>query len=195
MALYKEDVKERSRRDYNEKKVCQQYITYYVSVIVDSLLRQKDHFRMTSTRLLTIAFCSTLALVACGPTQVDDGNNQVPPEEPTYPSSLPMGDILLQSPLPGTTVGSPLIVTGSARGTWYFEASFPVRLLDGNGNELAAVPAQADGDWMTENFVPFTAILEFAPPATPNGTLILQKDNPSGLPENDASLEVPVLFQ
>lgn len=149
---------------------------------------------MISPRLLTLALCSTFALAGClGGTTPDDGN-QVSSETTSVPE-LPMGDVLLQSPLPGTVVTSPMIVTGSARGTWYFEASFPVRLLDANGHELAAVPAQADGDWMTEDFVPYTAVLEFEQPSTPNGTLILQKDNPSGLPENEASLEIPVLFQ
>lgn len=150
---------------------------------------------MTSSRLLTLAFCSTFALAGCfGGTTPDDGT-QTTSEDISSMPDLPMGDILLQSPLPGTVVTSPLIVQGSARGTWYFEASFPVRLLDANGHELAAVPAQAEGDWMTQDYVPYTAVLEFEQPSTPNGTLILQKDNPSGLPENEASLEIPVMFQ
>jgi hypothetical protein len=148
---------------------------------------------MTSSHLLTLALCSTLALAGCFGTTPDNGN-QMSSDNSSIPD-MPIGDILLQSPLPNDVVTSPLIVTGSARGTWYFEASFPVRLLDGNGNEIAITPAQANGDWMTEDFVPYTAVLEFAPPATPNGTLVLQKDNPSGLPEYDQSLEIPVLFQ
>lgn len=150
---------------------------------------------MTTSRLLTLALCSTFVLAGCfGGTTPDDGMNQISEDNTPVPE-LPMGDILLQSPLPGTVISSPLIVEGSARGTWYFEASFPVRLLDANGHELASVPAQAEGDWMTEDYVPYTVVLEFDQPATPNGTLILQKDNPSGLPENEANLEIPVLFQ
>ncbi len=102
--------------------------------------------------------------------------------------------IRLASPQAGQLVASPLEVTGEARGTWYFEASFPVKLLDANGTELAAVPAQAQSDWMTKNFVPFKAKLAFQTPATSTGTLVLKKDNPSGLPENDDELRVPVKF-
>lgn len=109
-------------------------------------------------------------------------------------SSVKIEDIFLSSPLPNTTITSPLIVEGEARGTWYFEASFPVRLLDANGNEIAVTPAQAQGDWMTEDLVPYTALLEFSQPSTPTGTLVLQKDNPSGMPENDKSLSIPVSF-
>ncbi len=92
-------------------------------------------------------------------------------------------------------VTSPLPVTGEARGTWYFEASFPVRIEDANGKMLGQVPAQAQGEWMTESFVPFVATLPFATSTTATGFLVLQKDNPSGLPEYDAEVRVPVRFR
>lgn len=47
---------------------------------------------------------------------------------------------------------------------------------------------------MTEEFVPFTAIVEFTTTAT-SGLLVLEKDNPSGEPENAAQVTVPVQFQ
>lgn len=103
-------------------------------------------------------------------------------------------DVTVTSPQPDAVVTSPLTVTGQARGTWFFEASFPVKLLDADGNVLAQAPAQAQGDWMTTNFVPFTVTLPFTPPAAKTGTLVLQKDNPSGLPEHEGSVEIPVKF-
>ncbi|OHA89723.1 MAG: hypothetical protein A2741_02105 [Candidatus Zambryskibacteria bacterium RIFCSPHIGHO2_01_FULL_43_27] len=102
--------------------------------------------------------------------------------------------IRLNSVSPNSVVQSPLVVSGEARGYWYFEASFPVVLLDGNENEIAVGIAQAKGEWMTENFVPFEAMLTFTKPATTKGTLILKKDNPSGLPENEDELRIPVTF-
>ncbi len=153
--------------------------------IVDLFPVCADHFLMRYTLSRTLTTLSLLALAACSPGMNGEQTS----------SEMPVGDIVLSSPLPNDTVISPLIVTGTARGTWYFEASFPVRLLDGNGNEIAVEPAQAQGDWMTEDYVPFTVVLEFDQPSTPNGTLVLQKDNPSGLPEYDQSLSIPVLFQ
>ncbi len=91
-------------------------------------------------------------------------------------------------------VTSPLTIEGTARGYWYFEASFPVELLDGNGKRLAQGPATARTDWMTEEFVPFSITLTFARPVTATGTLILHKDNPSGLSEKDDELRIPVRF-
>jgi hypothetical protein len=92
-------------------------------------------------------------------------------------------------------VTSPFTVKGQARGTWYFEASFPVELVDAKGKSLVTKAAQAQGEWMTENFVPFTVTLTFSKPATATGTLILHKDNPSGDPARDQSLRIPVRFQ
>jgi hypothetical protein len=47
---------------------------------------------------------------------------------------------------------------------------------------------------MTSDFVPFKAELKFSKPTTQTGTLILRKDNPSGLPQNDESVSIPVQF-
>ena len=102
--------------------------------------------------------------------------------------------VYVEGPLPGTKTISPLVVTGRARGNWYFEASFPVRLLDGNGNQIAIAPAQAQGDWMTVDYVPFSVILTFAQPVTTTGTLILQKDNPSGELQFDDFVSIPITF-
>src|SRR4030042_356275 len=103
--------------------------------------------------------------------------------------------IQVTNPQPNALVSSPLMVTGQARGNWYFEASFPVKILDASGNILNQVPAQAQGDWMTTDFVPFVATISFTTPTTGTGTLVLQNDNPSGLPENAQELHFPVKFQ
>ena len=103
--------------------------------------------------------------------------------------------IVVDTPLPNTAIKSPLQIKGKARGTWYFEASFPVELIDANGKQLVIMPIQADGEWMTEDFVPFSAILTWGTSTTPTGTLIFHRDNPSGLPEHDKEIRIPVLLQ
>jgi hypothetical protein len=104
------------------------------------------------------------------------------------------GPILVTEPQPNTTVISPLRVTGRARGSWYFEASFPVRLVDSQGRVLDEAPASAQGEWMTESFVPFGAVLTFQPPTGTTGRLILEKHNASGLPQHADSVVIPVRF-
>lgn len=103
--------------------------------------------------------------------------------------------IQLESPEPLAVIESPLEAAGRARGGWYFEASFPVVLVDWDGLIIAEGVATADGEWMTEEFVPFRATLEFETPGYgERGALILRKHNASGLPEHDDALEVPIRF-
>lgn len=103
--------------------------------------------------------------------------------------------IRVSNPKPNEKIKTPLSVSGEARGTWFFEASFPIELLDEEGNSIVTVVAQAEEDWMTENFVPFEARLDFPPSLSGKGTLVFKKDNPSGLPEFDDELRVPIVFE
>lgn len=103
--------------------------------------------------------------------------------------------IFVETPLRGSVVSSPLKVQGVARGTWFFEASFPVLLADPYGKTVASGVATAQGDWMTTDYVRFSASLEFKDaPESGTGKLILKKDNPSGLPENEDFRGIPIVF-
>jgi hypothetical protein len=136
--------------------------------------------------MLPKAFLAMFVITACGRSDSE------PARAPDVPAHA---NIRVNAPSPGALITSPLTVAGEARGSWYFEASFPVRLVDAEGRELVVVPAQARGEWMTPNFVPFEVQLTFVPPSSPGGLLILQKDNPSGLPEHADSLVIPVRFR
>ncbi len=104
-----------------------------------------------------------------------------------------MDVITIQTPRPNQIINSPLEIRGGARGPWFFEASFPVKLLDEKGNLIKETHAEAQEEWMTEDFVPYSAELEFETTAT-HGILVLEKNNPSGLLENEDKLEIPVRF-
>lgn len=84
--------------------------------------------------------------------------------------------IIVARPQANEVIHSPVTVAGKARGAWFFEATFPVKLLDGNGQEITDwVPAHAQVEnWMTEDFIPFEATLEFKNPATATGTLTIR---------------------
>lgn len=95
--------------------------------------------------------------------------------------------IRVDLPFPGAVTGKEFKVVGEARGTWFFEASFPIEVVDKNGATLVTGIAQAQSDWMTTDFVPFSA--DIVVPSTYIGpaTIVLHKDNPSGDPATDAS--------
>jgi hypothetical protein len=103
--------------------------------------------------------------------------------------------IRLAIPQPNQVVSTPLSLTGEARGNWFFEASFPVKIIDDTGKELGSVSASTTSEWMTEEFVPFNAILTFERNNAKKGKLILEKANPSDLSENADTLEIPVRFE
>lgn len=86
-----------------------------------------------------------------------------------------------------------LLVYGKARGYWFFEGDFPIRLETTNQEVLGYGIASSLDEWMTENFVDFKGEIDFS--TTTNNlqtNLILMRDNPSGLPENDDQLIIPV---
>lgn len=101
--------------------------------------------------------------------------------------------IRVTEPARNASVKSPLTVSGQASG-WYFEASFGVRVVDANGKQLYQGAVMATDDWMTTAYVPFKATFPYEKPTARTGTVIFEKANPSGLPENDERFEVPVTF-
>ncbi len=124
----------------------------------------------------------------------DEDNGDTPTDEqPDDPSLVNL--IRVTNLEPEDTIESPLVIEGVARGTWYFEATFPVVLVNWDGLIIAETYAEAQSDWMTEEFVPFKATVTFeTPDYGERGAIILQKSNPSGLPEHDNALEIPIRF-
>lgn len=139
----------------------------------------------------------TIALALMG-AACNQQTNRPPAEQPPVaetPGPVDTEMVRVVSPLPGDLITSPVVVKGEARGNWFFEASFPVRVFDSTGKELGVGVAQAQGEWMTEEFVPFEVVVSFAVPTTATGSVVLIKDNPSGLPEFDDQVLVPVKFR
>ena len=113
---------------------------------------------------------------------------------PSAPTPAQPTDIRVTFPMAGARVVNPLVITGEAKGSWFFEANFSAQLVDANDTALGQAVLQATGDWMTEDFVPFRGSLSFEKPLTDSGTLILMSANPSGLPEHQKELRIPIRF-
>jgi hypothetical protein len=103
------------------------------------------------------------------------------------------GMILVDSPAPGSKIVSPLTVSGKARGTWFFEGDFPMVIIDASGSVIGQSYCTAQGPWMTAEFVAFKGKITFKRPASSGkAVLLLKKDNPTGKPEHDDVIEIPV---
>jgi hypothetical protein len=108
-------------------------------------------------------------------------------------SSMP---IVVNNIKDNQNVSNPIIIEGKARGNWFFEATFPVQLIDADGNIIASTTARALSDWATSSFVDFTATLEYTEStSTDRALIVLSKDNPSGNPEFDQSIYIPVILK
>lgn len=102
--------------------------------------------------------------------------------------------VILESVQPNDVVASPLVVEGMAVGPWYFEATFGIEVRDGNAGVLGQGYAEAQSDWMTEDFVSFVGTVSFNPGSATSGWLVLIKANPSGEPQYDDEIAIPVQF-
>ncbi len=157
-------------------------------------------------RNLTLPVAALVIIVALGAVLILLPGKNVPLIIGQQGTSTPLGNdgalaqipdlIVVGVPTKNLPVTSPLTVTGKARGTWYFEASFPIEIKDASGKVIAQGHAEAQSDWMTEEFVSFKATVTYPPqPAGSAGTLVLKNDNPSGDPARDKSLEIPIIFK
>jgi hypothetical protein len=122
----------------------------------------------------------------------------VAPEKVIAPDGL-SDLIVVNYPTEGSTISSPITVTGRARGYWFFEASAPVYVVDWDGRIIGQSIVTAEGDWMTESFVPFKGTITFTTPTnvgefSNKGAVIFKNDNPSGDPARDKAVEIPIFF-
>lgn len=143
---------------------------------------------MKNSKFLVLALLTAVVFSACTPA-----DSAVQPEQKDVKEQSSV-DFTVTNPQPNTTVAFPLIVSGEAKGGWYFEGVFAIKLLDANGVQLASAIATAQGNWMTDSMVPFTSTIPSAAPTTTTGKLVFEADNPSGLASNAKSFEVPVSF-
>jgi hypothetical protein len=137
--------------------------------------------------------------VVCAPTIEDRPNSD---KSSLAPDALPAqkeGVITVTTPLPQSTVSSPVTIKGKAVGNWFFEASAPVDIVNWDGLIIGQGHVTVDEgyDWMTTDMVPFTGSVSYDATklgAYKYGWIIMRKDNPSGEAKFDDSLEFKVLF-
>ncbi len=133
-----------------------------------------------------------VALVGFGWRYFSDGQSAISFDLPG--TQVSVDQIVVESPKPGDTFLSGAKVSGKALGPWYFEASAPVKVSDLNGVSLGGGYVTALGEWMTEEFVPFSGTINFNRGNNTRGYLIFMNDNPSGEESRLKYFVVPVRF-
>lgn len=140
--------------------------------------------------IVILVLAVVLGLVAWLAYRSQPTPQQIPVEGVEATSDL----VKISSPQSGDKVTSPLTVSGEARGNWYFEASAPVRVYSSSGELIGQGHVEAQGDWMTTDFVPFKGTIDFTKPTTSSGAVEFINDNPSGDPTKSKYVLVPVNF-
>jgi hypothetical protein len=121
-------------------------------------------------------------------TSSTSGNEQPTEWVNPYPDQ-----IIVSMPRPYETVTASFGVTGKVRGFWAFEANLPMKLTEPNGTLISQTYTTVQGDWMTEDFVPFSAVID-AGSYRGDALLVIMRDNASGLPEHDREIAIPVVI-
>ena len=115
------------------------------------------------------------------------------PVTPVVSTELP---IKVTTPKDNQEVGNPIKISGKVRGNWFFEGSFPVQLVDASGNTIGHGFATSTENWMTSDFINFSAEISYTKAtSTRRALIVLSKDNPSDNPELDQSIFIPVILK
>lgn len=174
------------------------FLLIVASIILLSAIILRVKYHIDNQDSLSKIEKNTVSSIAVIDDEVKDTplvDEEIATEAPAEGSGTDM-NVLISQPQSGQLITSPLLVQGKISGTWFFEASLPIKLVDGQGNILAEGYGLAEGDWMTEEPVFFSGVLDFSVPIDlESGYLVISKDNPSDLPENDGAVRMPVRFR
>ena len=163
---------------------------------------------MTTTGIRVLCGFVALALIASffwlrqtpKPVSIPESREEtVSPEAIPSPTNTEVkvqagGDsIIVMMPEADQFLNSPLTIRGQARGRWFFEGEFPIKLVSADGTIIARAPAKATEVWMTSEFVAFECEIEFERPLSPTGSLVFESPNQK-TGEIDERFEIPVRF-
>lgn len=107
------------------------------------------------------------------------------------------GDVVLVlDPDSGDTIGCGVTVMGTVPSSWVFEDNFPISVEDPEGNDVMAGYAKSYGDSMSQDKVDFSGSIKCIGVNCYSGDvfLVIHKENPSGLTENDDSVRIPLIM-
>lgn len=149
-------------------------------------LQKQNYFLMLLSFLVII--CSII--VISSPSKFDFTNNDL------IPTVSPEPEPILQTNVPrNSVIKTDQIVAGKIDNSWLFEGQFNIQIKDSSGRVIATTPVKiVEGqDWTVPGLKDFSVKITFKTNSQ-SGTLVINSDNPSGLPENQKSYSIPVKF-
>ncbi len=103
-------------------------------------------------------------------------------------------DLVSFSILPNSAVHGVISYRGIIKNNYFFEGNIRINILNMNKQILKESHATATTDWMTSGPVSFEGVIDLS--MLPKGPAYMEihNDNPSGLPENDKSILIPIVI-
>jgi hypothetical protein len=119
----------------------------------------------------------------------------IAPVPTVSPSTQSVDMPILTSPTSGSTVSSPLIISGMAPAVWINGGTFPVKLIDSQSNLVAQGDAKevVKGSWKTTDPVSFSVTLPFSTTDS-TGFLIMSANSSQSANLNINYLQIPLNF-
>lgn len=166
--------------------------------------------RIISVCLLTIlAWCSAYApsspIIDIASGDIDTSwhagmmiESDSPPVSAITMSGTLSDLVTLSSVSQWDVISSPLLLTGTAPGNWFFEGTSPIMIVNRDWLIVWEWFITALSDWMTTDSIAYSGSINFIrDPLTPYPSwhIILRRDNPSWEVINDAYIEIPILFE
>jgi hypothetical protein len=161
---------------------------------------------MTCAAVIALAACQPEAGTDVAPQVAEEIAPPAPPvdgddSKPSATIEAARGAFTVDSLAPGARVTSPLVITGIADNSMYFEGVFPIEMV-ADGKVIARGPAQQAGDrnWTDPGPVNFRAALEFEVSKETNAELVLMEDMPEPISDNSdergpaRALKIPVVL-
>lgn len=137
-----------------------------------------------------------LALIVILALVFDFGRREAVAPNLNQTNATTSDEITVNFPTDNQAVTSPIQIKGKVVGNWFFEGSFPVELLNSNGEVIATATASTPEDWATTSVIDFSATLVYPKAtSTDRGLIILKNDNPSGDPSRDKKDFIPVILK
>jgi len=164
---------------------------------------------MKKTKLVTFIIIFAVILIGAiffylgqhrEPTNQINVNNNPQENINTTEEKLPeilgnKDDLVSFSVVSGSTISGKMAVSGIVKNAYFFEGNILLNVLDQNKNVLKTGHGSAITDWMTSGPVSFQGIIDTLGLPTGAAYIEIRNDNPSGMPENNKSILIPVVIQ
>lgn len=157
-------------------------------------------YQLLTTEEMSASLASTSSEVVVEDTTEDEvapaQESMSEETESSFKERLAETSLVLHNVSDGDSIQSPLILSGTIDGPWFFEGSATVEVQDTEGHVLGQAITTAESLWMDKALdnepVAFTATVLFAQHLVDEGFLVFKNANASGLAEHDHDIRIPV---